>query len=91
MAQAPGSVFADHGSLAIGQVEVRRRPETPGLPVRLGPRADVLAGRDGLLAELDARLAGSPGRGGPRVAVLCGMGGAGKTSMAIEELVKFYV
>jgi len=52
--------------------------------VRLAPRPVFLAGREGLLAELDARLAGGPGRPGPRLAVLCGLGGAGKTSVAIE-------
>ena len=52
--------------------------------MRLVPRPVFLAGREGLLAELDARLAGGPGRPGPRVAVLCGLGGAGKTSVAIE-------
>ena len=54
------------------------------MPVRLAPRPVFLAGREGLLAELDARLAGGPGRPGPRVAVLCGLGGAGKTSVAVE-------
>ena len=49
--------------------------------MRLAPRPVFLAGREGLLAELDARLAGGPGQ---RVAVLCGLGGAGKTSVAIE-------
>ena len=47
----------------------------------LPPRPDVLAGREDLLAELDARLAGGEG---PRVAALHGMGGAGKTSLAVE-------
>jgi hypothetical protein len=41
-------------------------------------------GREELLEELDARLASEPGRGGPRVVALCGLGGAGKTSIAIE-------
>jgi len=54
------------------------------MPVRLAPRPAFLAGREGLLAELDARLAGGPGPRGPRVAVLCGLGGAGKTSVAVE-------
>jgi hypothetical protein len=54
------------------------------LPVRLAPRPPVLAGREGLLAELDTRLAGSPGQSGPRVIALCGLGGAGKTSVAVE-------
>ena len=51
------------------------------MPVRLAPRPVFLAGREGLLTELDARLAGGAG---PRVAVLCGLGGAGKTSVAVE-------
>ena len=44
----------------------------------------ALAGREGLLAELDARLTAAGGQSGPRVAVLCGLGGAGKTSVAVE-------
>ena len=52
--------------------------------MRLAPRPAFLAGREGLLADLDARLAPGPGRAGPRVAVLCGLGGAGKTSVAVE-------
>ncbi len=44
-----------------------------------------LAGREGLLAELGDRLAASPGASGPRVLVLCGLGGAGKTSLALEH------
>ena len=54
------------------------------MPVRLAPRPVFLAGREGLLAELDARLAGGPERAGPRLAALCGLGGAGKTSLAVE-------
>ena len=54
----------------------------PGLAVRLAARPVFLAGREELLAGLDARLAG---RGaGPGVVVLCGLGGAGKTSVAVE-------
>jgi hypothetical protein len=53
-----------------------------GLALRVAPRPVFLAGREELLAELDARLTGD--NGGPRVAVLCGLGGAGKTSVAIE-------
>lgn len=56
----------------------------PGQPVRLAPRPLFLAGRDGLLAELDARLAARPGRAGPQLVVLPGLGGAGKTSVAVE-------
>jgi hypothetical protein len=61
----------------------QRRPETPGLPVRLAPRPEILAGREDLLARLDARLT-APGQPGPRTAVLSGLGGAGKTSVAVE-------
>ena len=43
----------------------------------------MLAGREALLAALDARL--SPGHGpAPRIVSLCGLGGAGKTSAAVE-------
>jgi hypothetical protein len=41
-----------------------------------------LAGREELLAELDARLASA--RAGPGVVALVGLGGAGKTSVAVE-------
>jgi hypothetical protein len=46
--------------------------------VRVAPRPVFLAGRDELLAELEGRLARSP------VIVLYGLGGAGKTSVALE-------
>ena len=50
------------------------------------PRPVFLAGRENLLADLDVRLsAGDAGDGaGPRVVALCGLGGAGKTSVALE-------
>ncbi len=51
--------------------------------LRLAPRPVFLAGREELLAELDARLGGDDAVG-PRVVALCGLGGAGKTSMAVE-------
>jgi hypothetical protein len=38
-----------------------------------------------LLAEIDAQLTPGPGWAGPQVAGLCGLGGAGKTSVAIEH------
>jgi hypothetical protein len=60
------------------------RPEPARLPVRLAPRPEALVGREELLAELDACLTARPGRPGPRLAVLCGLGGAGKTSTAVE-------
>ena len=52
--------------------------------MRLVPRSAVLAGREPLLANLDTRLAPGPGRPAPRVVVLCGLGGAGKTTVAVE-------
>jgi hypothetical protein len=51
--------------------------------LRLAPRPVFLAGREELLSEVDARLAGAEGAG-PRVVALCGLGGAGKTSVAVE-------
>jgi Tetratricopeptide repeat len=53
------------------------------LPVSLPPRPALLAGREELLAELDAWLAGGNGPW-PRVVALHGLGGAGKTSVAVE-------
>ncbi len=51
--------------------------------VRLLARPAYLAGREELLADLDARL--TPARAaGPRVIALCGLGGTGKTSVALE-------
>ncbi|HEV2252303.1 MAG TPA: FxSxx-COOH system tetratricopeptide repeat protein [Streptosporangiaceae bacterium] len=51
-------------------------------PVRLAPRPAPLAGREELLAEVHRRLAGDETTG-PRVVALHGLGGAGKTSLAI--------
>ena len=51
--------------------------------LRLAPRPVFLAGREELLADLDARLAVDKDAL-PRVVVLCGLGGAGKTSVAVE-------
>jgi len=58
-------------------------PQVPRKPVRLAPRPELLAGREQLLADLDARLTAGPGPG-PRVVALYGLGGAGKTSVAVE-------
>ncbi len=69
--------------VAIGQVHLPEQRATAGQPVRLAPRPPVLAGREALLAALDARLAGGDGAA-PRIVVLCGLGGAGKTSVAVE-------
>ena len=54
-----------------------------GMAVRLAPRPVFLAGREELLAALKARLTGDGGAG-PKVVALCGLGGAGKTSVALE-------
>ena len=54
-----------------------------GMAVRLAPRPVYLAGREKLLAALKARLTGDGGAE-PRVVALCGLGGAGKTSVALE-------
>jgi hypothetical protein len=72
------------GGTAVGTVVYQQRPEFVGPQVRLRPRPMFLAGRDGLLADLHARLAGGLGRSGPQLVVLCGLGGAGKTSVAVE-------
>ena len=53
------------------------------MAVRLAPRPVFLAGREDLLAELDARLADRE-QAGPGVVALYGLGGAGKTSVAVE-------
>jgi hypothetical protein len=51
--------------------------------LQLPPRPVCLAGRDELLAGLDVRLA--PGDdSGPQIVALFGLGGAGKTSVAVE-------
>ena len=54
-----------------------------GPVLRLAPRSAFLAGREELLAALHAQLAGGEDHG-PRVAALHGLGGAGKTSVAVE-------
>ena len=51
--------------------------------VRLAPRPVFLAGREELLAELYTRLTGGDGSG-PRIVALCGLGGTGKSSVALE-------
>jgi hypothetical protein len=68
--------------VAVGQLAVPRE-ELAGQPVRLAPRPPPLAGREELLAELDARLSAGDGQG-PRIVALHGLGGAGKTSVALE-------
>jgi hypothetical protein len=60
-----------------------RREAVAGLPVSLPPRPVLLAGREDLLARLDAQLTGGE-RPWPRVAALHGLGGVGKTTVAVE-------
>ncbi len=73
------------GALAKLAKRERRQggQEAAGLALRLAPRPVYLAGREELLAALDARLGGDDGAG-PRMVALCGLGGAGKTSVAVE-------
>jgi hypothetical protein len=59
------------------------REHAAALPVSLPPRPALLAGREEQLAMLDARLTEGDGSG-PRVVALYGLGGAGKTSVAVE-------
>jgi tetratricopeptide (TPR) repeat protein len=73
--------IAGQGGTAIGRMAYHRR-EVASQPVSLPPRPVFLAGREELLAELHARLTAPAS--GPLVAVLSGMGGVGKSSLAIE-------
>ena len=77
------------GGLSTGvAAELARRGQRPdggraaGPVLRLAPRL-LLTGREELLAAVDGRLAGGADQG-PRVVALHGLGGAGKTSMAVE-------
>jgi Tetratricopeptide repeat len=58
-------------------------PAAASQPVRLLPRPALLVGRDELLADLDTRLTGADSHE-PRIVALCGLGGVGKTSVALE-------
>jgi transcriptional regulator with XRE-family HTH domain len=79
-------VAAARGRGAAADVLAAMRGEEAapfGRPVRLTPRPPTLAGRESLLAVLDVRLAAGDAAA-PRTVSLCGLGGAGKTSMAVE-------
>ena len=78
--------FADLPGLVQGlstgvQAELDKLPPG-GLVLRLAPRPPFLAGRDDLLADLEARLADGNDRE-PRLVALHGLAGAGKTSLAL--------
>jgi hypothetical protein len=60
-----------------------QRPDVAGVPVSLAPRPTLPAGREELLADLDARLSAGDDPW-PRVVALHGLGGAGKTTVAVE-------
>ena len=60
-----------------------RRERQPGMALRLPERPEFVFGRKDLLAELHARLTGRD-QGGPGIVALCGLGGVGKTSVAVE-------
>jgi hypothetical protein len=59
------------------------RERAAQVPVSLSPRLALLAGREELLTQLDAQLSVGDGAG-PRIVTLYGLGGAGKTSVAVE-------
>jgi tetratricopeptide repeat protein len=59
------------------------KPPLERRAVRLAPGPVFLAGRESLLMELDIRLADDDAPT-PRTMALCGVGGSGKTSVAVE-------
>ncbi len=68
------------------QAEAARQPaDSParGQVVQLAPRPPFLAGREDLLAELEALLDSGEDGSVPRVVALHGLAGAGKTSVAL--------
>jgi Tetratricopeptide repeat len=78
-------VSADRGGIAIGAAGpvqvVYRGKVASGEPVRLDPRPGRVVGRESLLADLQTRLAAARGVG---MVALCGLGGVGKTTAALE-------
>ena len=85
--------LAKHGGTDIRASELAARitagqfvyeqPGVTGKPVSLASRPALLAGRDDLLNELDTRLSAGD-KPWPRIVVLYGLGGAGKSSVAVE-------
>ena len=78
--------MASDGGIAVGQLRYDRR-RVPVRPVRLLPRPVQLAGREALLADLRERFAADAGS--PVVVALCGLGGVGKSSVALEYAHRF--
>jgi DNA-binding SARP family transcriptional activator/tetratricopeptide (TPR) repeat protein len=54
------------------------------VPALLPPDIADFTGRGAYLTTLTARLAPTPGTGAPKVAVISGMGGVGKTALAVH-------
>jgi Tetratricopeptide repeat len=79
---AHASAIAATGGTAIGRVEYQR-PQAARLPMSLAPRPVYLTGREDLMAELGSRASAGNGTS-PQIVTLCGLGGAGKTSIAVE-------
>lgn len=78
-------VSAARNGFAIGtagsvQVVYQRRVPT-GQAVRLDPRPGRVAGREQLISDIHIRLGAAQGVG---VVALCGLGGVGKTTTALE-------
>lgn len=71
------------GLLLLHALTDLRRERQPGMALRLPQRPEFVFGRKDLLAELHARLTGRD-RDGPGIVALCGPGGVGKTSAAVE-------
>ncbi|GAB2914045.1 FxSxx-COOH system tetratricopeptide repeat protein [Nonomuraea fastidiosa] len=86
----PGVALTGDGATAVnvgrvdvaGDVRVEPRPQVPTRPVQLAPRTPLLLGREEVVAEVGRRLRRGPGR--PCVVVIYGLGGVGKTSVAVE-------
>ena len=77
----PGSVVG-FGGVTAGQL-VYQQPGGTGKPVSLAPRPTLLTGREDLLTGLNTRLSAGDDPW-PRTVVLSGLGGVGKTSVAVE-------
>jgi hypothetical protein len=78
---AAGTIIGD----VVGEQNIGlERRVAAGQPVRLGARPGPLAGRESLLTDLDACLTPEKGADSPPLVVLSGLGGVGKTSVAVE-------